>query len=131
MAVFTLEDELVSVRCTMFPQDYERLRESLQDDRCAVVRGKIKNNGGGAEVTVSDLLPVCKLYLRLPSLSRGDLLDAAREIMLRTPGFVPVESYYEDVRRYMPFPGLGGVDLDADTVSRLKELLGAANVVAK
>ncbi|MBQ6607452.1 MAG: DNA polymerase III subunit alpha [Firmicutes bacterium] len=131
MAVFTLEDELVSVRCTLFPRDYERLRDALLDGRCAIVRGKVKNNGGGAEITVSDLLPVCKLYLRLPSLERGDLLDAAREIMLKTPGFVPVEAYYEDVRRYMPFPSLSGVDLDADTVSRLKQLLGPSNVVAK
>ena len=96
-----------------------------------MVRGKVKNNGGGAEITVSDLLPVCKLYLRLPSLERGDLLESAREIMTKTPGFVPVEAYYEDVRRYMPFPALSGVDLDADTVAGLKQLLGPANVVAK
>lgn len=131
MAVFTLEDELVSVRCTLFPRDYEKLRDLLLEGRCAVVRGRIRNNGGGAEVTVSDLLPVCKLYLRLPSLSRGDLLEQAREIMFKTPGFVPVEAYYEDVRRYMPYPGVGGVDLDADTLGGLRSLLGPANVVAK
>ena len=131
MAVFTLEDEYASLRCTLFPRDFERLGGQVQDGHCALVRGKTKDNGGGVELTVSDMLPICKLYLRIPSLSRGDLLEQARRLLQTAAGSVPVEAYYQDVQRYAAFPGLGLVQLDQSMLEQLNQLLGAENVVVK
>ena len=131
MANFVLEDESASLRCTLFPRQYERLRDHLAEGSAVVVRAKVKDNGGDPELTVSELLPPCKLYLRLPSASQTALLQQAREVLAGSPGHIAVEAYYADKKEYVPFPGIAGVELDKKMIATMCTLIGEKNVVAR
>lgn len=131
MANLTLEDESASLRCTLFPRDYERLRDQVIEGRAVVVRAKVKDNGGNPELTLSEILPPCKLYLRLPSAGDAPLLQQARELLAASPGHVTVEAYYADRKQYAPFPGIVGTELDKKMFAAMQGLIGESNVVAR
>ena len=131
MANFTVEDGLVSMRCTIFPRDYERMQDMLFVGRSVVLRGKVKNTSGTPELTVTEIIAPCKLYLRLPSSQSTHLITQTQEILRHTPGTVRVEAYYEDVKLYVTFPGISGVELDKNMLTELEAVLGKANVVAR
>ena len=131
MANFVLEDEQHSLRCTIFPRDYERLRDSITDGRVVIVRGKLKNSSGSPELTVSEVLPPCKLYLRISTSQSYELIQSVREILSGSPGFIITEAYYADQKRYVPFPGISGVDIDSHLLDSLYAVLGNDNVAVK
>ena len=131
MAIFVLEDEQTSLRCTMFPRDYEKQQNSLIEGCSAVLRGKVKNRGGDPEMIVAEILPPCKLYLRVPSASETNAMDQLRVCLGGRFGGVPVEVYYSDRKVYASFPGVSGVELDKAMLASLKNLLGAENLAVK
>ena len=131
MANFLLEEENNSIRCTIFPRDYERCRDILAEGKIVILRCKTKMNGGNPELTVSDVLEPCKLYLRLESAEETETLQQLRGFMAGFPGFVPVEAFYNDIRRYKPFPGLFGIDLDKTMLQTVENFLGKDNVAVK
>ena len=131
MANFILEDAVSSLRCTTFPRVYEAYKNKLNDGKMLVLRGKLKNDGGDPELTVSELAEPCKLYLRLPSSKDVDLQMQLRNFLLACPGFVSVEIYFRDTQKYVPFPGVPAVGLDKKMLETLKQRIGAENVVVK
>jgi len=128
MANFNLEDREGSVRCTIFPRDFERCRDRLAEGKALVVKGKVKTNGGDPELTVSEICDPCKLYLRLPGADAASLLQQLRALLAGNPGPIAVEAYYSDTRRYAPFPGIGGAEPDQQMLTAMRELIGRDNV---
>ncbi|MDO4732600.1 MAG: hypothetical protein Q4B50_03690, partial [Bacillota bacterium] len=86
---------------------------------------------GDPEISVSELVEPCKLYLRLPSAKDVDLQMQLRGFLLSCPGLVQVEIYFRDTQRYVPFPGIASVGLDHRMLETLKERIGPENVVVK
>ena len=131
MAVFQLEDKKGVMRCTIFPRAYAEYRELLSNGATMLIKGKLKDNNGSNELMVSEVRHACKLYLRIPSVDRTDLVDAARSHMLGSPGRVPVEIFYADLKQYRPYPQVPGVEPDSKMLMELAGLLGKENVVVK
>jgi len=131
MAIFSLEDAKDSLRCTMFPKNYEANREKLAEGKAAVLRGKLKNDGDSIEINVNEVRDPCKIYVRVASANEEVLLARLQSILGGCPGFVPVEVYYADTKKYMPFPNIGGVGLDNKMLDALRAEIGAANVAVQ
>jgi len=131
MAIFSLEDAKDSLRCTMFPKNYEANREKLAEGKAAVLRGKLKNDGDSIEINVNEVRDPCKIYVRVASANEEVLLARLQSILGGCPGFVPVEVYYADTKKYMPFPNIGGVGLDNKMLDAIRAEIGAANVAVQ
>jgi len=57
MALFELEDFVGSVKCVIFPRDYERAQEWIADDRVVFVRATIDTSREEPGLKVSDVYP--------------------------------------------------------------------------
>ncbi len=131
MANFILEDRESSIRCTVFPRNFEQCRDRLADGKALVVKAKVKQNGSEPELTVGEIREPCKLYLRLPGEDALAVQQQVRALLAGNPGPVAVEAYYSDTRRYAPFPGISGAEPDLEMLAKIRALLGGDNVALR
>ena len=94
---FDLEDTHGSVRCIMWPTEYERFGESIQPDAILIVRALVDRRGGGDEVNLivqeviqmADIERKCARHVRV-RLDEGDevrsQLKQLHSIATRFPG---------------------------------------------
>jgi DNA polymerase-3 subunit alpha len=106
MAVFDLEDLSGSAACVIFPRDYQKFEDLIQEDRIVFVRGQVDLAREDPQIKVSEVLTLQEgrqaltkaVIVRLHEEVLGEgQLDAIRTILSAHPGGVPV--YVELVSR--------------------------------
>ncbi|MCI0341842.1 MAG: DNA polymerase III subunit alpha [Planctomycetales bacterium] len=99
MATFSLEDLRGVVKAVIFPNDYERSKQFLVEDRVVFVRGRVDHSREEPGLKVSEVIPIeksrealCqKVVLRMPSAGlTDDLLRRLQELLRNHAGPVPV-----------------------------------------
>ena len=138
-AMFDLEDKQGAMRCIAWPEQYASYEHLIKPDAILLLRGAVDRRAGSdeANVIVNDLLPIGEaarrytrgMRFRIDENDNGaERLEQLREILRRYPGNSAVElaMVLADGRKVLCECQLG-VDLDAEMVTRTKELLGEAN----
>lgn len=151
MAFFTLEDRTGEIECIIFSKLRERYLDILVNDNVLQVEGEISLREDEApKILVSglkQLLPNDKidltvtassgagaksvashLYLRVPSLS-SPLYFEVRKYLLANTGDLALSFFDNEKRTY--HKQIFGVKRDEAILARLREMLGAENVVPK
>ncbi|NLL35516.1 MAG: DNA polymerase III subunit alpha [Clostridiales bacterium] len=145
MAYVDIEDQTGSIELIVFPKTLERCSAYLREDTGVVVKGRVSyREDRDPQILCDTLRPITdldnmsvqtrsddpqkdlRLYIRLPSKS-DSLTRKVKPMLSMFPGDVRVVLYYEDCKskegcRVAP---------DSRLLNRLRELLGADNVVVK
>ncbi len=158
MAFVTLEDMTGQIECLVFPRVFERFQAILQEDAAVVMSGKIsiredeppklladrivrleewtRSSGESAgrkeaepQLTDAQLASRCsrKLFLRL---KRRDM-DRTMAVLALDGGEIPVYMHLPDEKITLLCPRSSWTGGTEDGLKRLKDLLGAENVVMK
>lgn len=134
MAFLTLEDLTGMLEVVVFPRTFAAARSLLQADSLALVRGRVaRREEGAAKVLADEVVPLGaakELYLRLAG-GEGDALLAVERELRASPGESPVYLFYPEEKRLVRLNPELNTSLSEGLVARLKELLGAENVVVK
>lgn len=131
MAIFTLEDQLAGVRCTVFPKAYGKLQHMLVDGRAVTISGRLKIGDADPEISVDDVKSPLKLYIRVERSDDMEMLQQLKGLMLDYRGMIEVRVYFEDLKQYEAFPGVSSVEIDKRLIESLEIILGKGNVIAQ
>ena len=139
-ANFDLEDMAGSVRCILWPNDFERYGHLVQADAILVARATVDRRGGGDEVNlvVNELIPLGQLdakytrgvMIRLDQDRDGeDGLKQLHEIVRGYPGDVPLQLMLQmrDGTRIMLESRNVRIAVQAELRQRVEDLLGPGN----
>ena len=139
-ANFDLEDMEGSIRCILWPTDFEVSGHLIQNDAILFIRGSIDRRGGGdeANLIVNELVPLDELQsrytsgvvIRVNELEHGtEMLPKLHEVLRAYPGDC-------QLRLYLLLADGTGVCLQSDVMQidvapemrqRVDELLGTGN----
>ena len=140
MAYIILEGTASSIEGIVFPKVLDKYQNIAEDGAIIIVRGRISTREDSAPQLICDELHRIseyehlnssddsdeKLYLRLPTENCQKAM-AARAVASAFPGPLETIMYYEDTKKRIRTH----ISRDAIVFTRLKELLGAENVVKK
>ena len=134
MAYITLEDVLGAVEVIVFPRDYEKYKDKLLEDNKVFIEGRvnIKEDENGkivcSSVTTFNEIPrVCWLQFA----NKQAYLDAQPEldsIIASSDGNDTVTIYCREEKQRKVLPKSQSIMADGDTLKRLVDRFGAANV---
>ncbi len=140
-ANFDLEDMEGSIRCILWPDDYEVFGELVKPDAILVAHGSLDRRGGGDEVNliVSELIPLEDLetryttgvVIRVDELAHGsDRLAKVREVVRGYPGRCELHLLLqlENGSRVHMQSQQAGVEVTLELRERIDDLLGAGNL---
>ena len=157
MAFVTLEDLTGQIECLVFPRVFEKYQPMLQEDGIVAVEGRLsireeeapkllaesilpleewkKNAGGrkenraesGTNEARASANAAHKLFLRL---GRRDV-DRVMALLALDPGDVPVYLHIPEEKTTLLCPGDAWTAATPESLRRLREELGEANVVLK
>ncbi len=136
-ANFDLEDVEGSIRCILWPEDYERYSHLVEADAILVVRGAVDRSRGGEEANliVNELVQLDGLdsrytsgiVIRVPEEPDGlQLLGQVREVLRAYPGKCDVQLMLtlRDTSRMFVKSHTLQVEVNPQLRSRLDDLLG-------
>jgi DNA polymerase-3 subunit alpha len=139
-AMFDLEDISGSIRCILWPNDFEQFGPLVQPDAILAVRGAVDRRGGDeANLIVNELIPLDQLrsrytrgiLLRVIENKHGcDGLKKLKEILRGYPGDCEVQLMLclEDGTRVLMKSESLRVDVTAELRARVDDLLGSENI---
>jgi len=139
-ANFDLEDMAGSIRCILWPSDFETYGEFVQADAILVARGVIDRRGGGdeANLIVNELIPLQDLESRYTSgvvirvdeeIHGADKLSLIREVVRAYPGNCELHLMLRliDGSRVLLKSNRLRVEINEELRGRINELLGEGN----
>lgn len=138
-AMFDLEDVDGTIRCIVWPNDFEQCGHLVQPDAVLVVRGALDRRGGDeANLIVNELIPLEQLdakytkgiMVRVDESKHGEEgLRKLKEILRGYPGGCEVQIMLslDDGGRVILKSDSISVELNAEMRSRIDDLLGAEN----
>ncbi|MEZ6118316.1 MAG: DNA polymerase III subunit alpha [Pirellulaceae bacterium] len=139
-AMFDLEDVDGSIRCILWPTDFENFGQFVQADAILVVKGAIDRRGGDeANLVVNELIPLDQLdakytkgiRLRIHESKHGENgLKQLKEILRGYPGSCEVQLVLEmdDGTRVLMRSDSTRVELHPEMRNRVNDLLGPENM---
>ena len=135
MAFFNIEDIHGTVEIIVFPKDYEKYRTMIVEDEKVFVRGRVsvtENEGGKViceSITSFDNMP-SELWLRFDNKEQyTSLIEQIESVCAQSDGNDKVIIYLKEEKQKKVLPPSKNVKADGELQERLKELLGADNVV--
>ncbi|MBE6911673.1 MAG: DNA polymerase III subunit alpha [Ruminococcaceae bacterium] len=140
MAYVVLEGTAASIEGIVFPKTLEKHQNLITDGQIVVVHGRISTREDSAPQIICDEFhaiseyehigaddsPNEKLYLKLPSEDSYNA-KAAKAVANAFPGKLETIFYYEDTKKRVRTH----ISNEAIVLTRLREMLGAENVVLK
>ena len=134
-AFFNVEDIHGSVEIIVFPKDYEKYRAVIVEDEKVFVRGRVsvnENEGGKViceSITTFDNIP-SELWLRFENKEQySNLIGQIENTCAQSDGNDKVIIYLKEEKQKKVLPPSKNVKADGELQERLKELIGADNVV--
>ena len=133
MAFLEGADASATLDVTIFPQEYQRFSTLLQTEKVFLLTGKIEKRNKFSLIVKQLELAVepetKRLYLRLDL--QFEQQDKLKEILLRTPGNIPVVLYNEKTKSKTLLNQNFYVAEQSEQLEELKTLLGPTNVILK
>ncbi|HJN13790.1 MAG TPA: DNA polymerase III subunit alpha [Pirellulaceae bacterium] len=139
-ANFDLEDMAGSIRCILWPSDFEKYGELVQADAILVARGVIDRRGGGdeANLIVNELIPLVDLEARYTSgvvirvdevIHGAEKLGMIREVVRAYPGNCELHLVLRlvDGSRVLLKSNRLRVEINEELRTRINDLLGEGN----
>jgi DNA polymerase-3 subunit alpha len=139
-ANFDLEDMAGSIRCILWPSDFETYGELVQADAILVARGVIDRRGGGdeANLIVNELIPLVDLEARYTSgvvirvdevIHGAEKLGMIREVVRAYPGNCELHLVLRlvDGSRVLLKSNRLRVEINEELRTRINDLLGEGN----
>ncbi len=139
-ANFDLEDMAGSIRCILWPSDFEQFGELVQADAILVARGAIDRRGGGdeANLIVNELIPLEDLETRYTSgvvirvdeeVHGTEKLSTIREVVRAYPGSCELSLMLRLMNgsRVLLKSNRLRVEINEELRNRINDLLGEGN----
>ena len=131
MATFAFEDKTGTVKCVVFPQSYNALRDMILPERTLLLEGRIKLNDGVAEITVESLKTPLRLFIKIENSNDKALISEIKTLLYSFPGDTEAIPYYADLKQYSAFSQVNGVSPEKRLINTLAGMLGKENVIVK
>ena len=159
MAFVTLEDMTGQIECLVFPRVFEKYRMLLNTDEAVVISGRISVREDEAPKLLAERVTKLDEWAKQPAPQRAGAIheappktdaqqaaEAERKLFLRlgrkemdkaaallalSAGGVPVYMHIPDEKITLLCPKDEWCSADEDCIRRLKDALGAENVVLK
>ncbi|MEX1376550.1 MAG: DNA polymerase III subunit alpha [Eubacteriales bacterium] len=138
MCFLTLEDLFGEMEVIVFPRQMKLYNEFLVVDTIVDVKGRVTSREGEDAKIISEKImpltsfkPAEKLYLKLEKDMTEDTIDKIKDILKTSEGKSPVYIYDEAQEKKYQFSKDLWITIDDLVLSKLKKLLGDANVVAQ
>ena len=134
MAVLSLEDLYGTVEVIVFPRDYEKFRDKLEEESKVLITGRVSGEADrDSKLILTDIkrfseLPK-KLWIQIPG---ENLITEVMEMLKQLPGTGAgrdtVCIYQKDIRKIIPLPSEFRLSVNDSILERLKEAYGSENV---
>jgi DNA polymerase-3 subunit alpha len=148
MAFVRLEDNHGNIEAVVFPGSFQDTARLLERDKVVKIRGKLTARGrdgqpaGEIKVIVDEVTELKpdpaasqpdeqRVYVRLDSSNDQDILLSLKKAIDAYQGKTEVVLVFNESSRKQAIKLPGGIDPDSEAVSKLQELVGAANLVIK
>lgn len=135
MAFFTLEDLYGSVEALVFPKIYQQYSSKLVEEAIVAVRGSLSIREDEEPKILCDSIEFLddipdtpeKLYIRLETASKEELLEAAK-ILKKYPGSVPVYFFANNTKKIISAPKTLCIRKCDELILELSEQFNAENI---
>ena len=134
-ANFDLEDMEGTIRCILWPDDFERFGEMVVADSVVAARGRLDRRGGDeANLIVNELISISDLdehytsgiIVKLDPLTHGEeVFNKVREIVRGYPGNQSLQFLLRTEQAIVHMRAKKGVEVTDELRTRLEDLLGA------
>lgn len=134
-ANFDLEDIDGTIRCILWPDDYERFGEMIVADSVVAARGRLDRRGGDeANLIVNEVIPISDLeehytsgiVVKLDPLRQGEeIFSRVREVVRTYPGSQTLQFLIRTEQAIVHMRATSGVEVTEELRQRLEDLLGA------
>ncbi|MCR4589010.1 MAG: DNA polymerase III subunit alpha [Lachnospiraceae bacterium] len=137
MAFLTLEDLVGTVEVIVFPRDYEKYADKIEEDAKVFITGRasVEENKDAKliceGITPFDEVPR-KLWIRFPNLEDYEIMQAVLMTAIsNSEGPDRIVIYIDDIKAMKELPPSQNVKADAQLLEQLEVLFGKENVILR
>ncbi|MBR2403216.1 MAG: DNA polymerase III subunit alpha [Lachnospiraceae bacterium] len=134
MAFLSIEDLMGTVEVMVFPKDYEKSKQYLNEDAKVFVKGRVSEEDGGASKLICEtVIPFedvpCELWIQFADIPSYQLEEAKLfEMLKHSEGTDRVVIYCTKEKAVKRLPANRNIHVDADILDTVQEYFGKDRV---